>query len=137
MSDQELDNFQSEPCSRIPFRLLTPIMRPERYSEASGLRPPQVRGQIERNHIASIKIGGYRCVNLVRMAWDDIVETQEACLSVTEMAPELFGKLSGFDDGAVKALLAKGHLPEKMIGRLRVVDTAALYRICAEASEQN
>jgi hypothetical protein len=49
----------------------TPVMTQERFAQLSGLTEGQVRGQIEKGHIPSVKIGRVRLVNIASL-------TQEA-----------------------------------------------------------
>jgi len=46
----------------------TPVMTQERFSQLSGLTEGQVRGQIEKGHLPSIKIGRIRLVNIAALS---------------------------------------------------------------------
>lgn len=46
----------------------TPVMTQERFAQLSGLTEGQVRGQIEKRHLPSIKIGRIRLVNIAALS---------------------------------------------------------------------
>lgn len=116
----------------IPFKFLVPVMTAERYAHETGLRQLQVRGQTDRNNIPTIKIGGLRLINIVQTAWE-MWETNGAInLSVAQMHHSRFCELSGMKENAALHQIAHGNLPSQSVGRLRMVDIAELYRICAE-----
>ncbi|MGM0769963.1 MAG: hypothetical protein ACQEV6_18285 [Pseudomonadota bacterium] len=48
--------------------LATPVMTQERYSQLTGLTEGQVRGQIEKGHLPSLKIGRVRMVNIALLS---------------------------------------------------------------------
>ena len=48
--------------------LATPVMTQERYSQLTGLTEGQVRGQIEKGHLPSLKIGRVRMVNIAALS---------------------------------------------------------------------
>jgi hypothetical protein len=45
-----------------------PVMTQEKFADKTGLRPDQVRGQVARGHLPSVKVGKLRMVNLVQLA---------------------------------------------------------------------
>jgi len=47
--------------------ITTPVMTREKFAEVSGMREPAVRGQMERDHIPTKKIGKLAMVNLVKL----------------------------------------------------------------------
>ena len=48
--------------------LATPVMTQERYAQLTGLTEGQVRGQIEKGHLPSMKIGRLRMVNIAALS---------------------------------------------------------------------
>jgi len=50
--------------------IATPVMTQERFSQLSGLTEGQVRGQIEKGHLPSLKIGRVRLVNVAALSQD-------------------------------------------------------------------
>ncbi|SFJ40864.1 hypothetical protein SAMN05216429_102239 [Marinobacter persicus] len=48
--------------------IATPVMTQERYAQLTGLTEGQVRGQIEKGHLAFIKIGRVRMVNIAALS---------------------------------------------------------------------
>lgn len=50
--------------------IATPVMTQERFAQLSGLTEGQVRGQIEKGHLPSIKIGRVRVVNVAALSQD-------------------------------------------------------------------
>jgi len=48
--------------------LATSVMAQERYSQLTGLTEGQVRGQIEKGHLPSLKIGRVRMVNIALLS---------------------------------------------------------------------
>tara|TARA_R110002096_G_scaffold355290_2_gene548500 strand:+ start:6551 stop:6799 length:249 start_codon:yes stop_codon:yes gene_type:complete len=48
--------------------LATPVMTQERYSQLTGLTEGQVRGQVEKGHLPSLKIGRIRMVNIAALS---------------------------------------------------------------------
>lgn len=48
--------------------LATPVMTQERYSQLTGLTEGQVRGQVEKGHLPSLKIGRVRMVNIAALS---------------------------------------------------------------------
>lgn len=46
----------------------TPVMTQERFANETGLRPEQVRGQVARGHLPTIKVGKLRMINLIQLA---------------------------------------------------------------------
>lgn len=50
--------------------IATPVMTQERFSQLSGLTEGQVRGQIEKGHLPSIKVGRVRLVNVAVLSRD-------------------------------------------------------------------
>ena len=55
---------EQKPINVIP----TPVMTQERFSQLSGLTEGQVRGQIEKGHLPSLKIGRVRLVNIAALS---------------------------------------------------------------------
>jgi hypothetical protein len=50
--------------------IATPVMTQERFAQLSGLTEGQVRGQIEKGHLPSLKIGRVRLVNVAALSQD-------------------------------------------------------------------
>jgi len=50
--------------------IATPVMTQERFAQLSGLSEGQVRGQIEKGHLPSLKIGRVRLVNVAALSQD-------------------------------------------------------------------
>lgn len=50
--------------------IATPVMTQERFAQLSGLTEGQVRGQIEKGHLPSFKIGRVRLVNVAALSQD-------------------------------------------------------------------
>ena len=50
--------------------IATPVMTQERFAQLSGLSEGQVRGQIEKGHLPSVKIGRVRLVNVAALSQD-------------------------------------------------------------------
>jgi len=48
--------------------LATPVMTQDRYAQLTGLTEGQVRGQIEKGHLPSLKIGRVRMVNIAALS---------------------------------------------------------------------
>lgn len=48
--------------------LATPVMTQERFAQLSGLTEGQVRGQVEKGHLPSLKIGRVRLVNIAALS---------------------------------------------------------------------
>ena len=63
-------------CSRVQnsgrakqiILIATPVMSQERYAQLTGLTEGQVRGQIEKGHLPSLKIGRVRMVNIAALS---------------------------------------------------------------------
>jgi len=50
--------------------IVTPVMTQERFAQLSGLTEGQVRGQIEKGHLPSLKVGRVRLVNVAALSQD-------------------------------------------------------------------
>jgi hypothetical protein len=50
--------------------IATPVMTQERFAQLSGLTEGQVRGQIEKGHLPSLKVGRVRLVNVAALSQD-------------------------------------------------------------------
>lgn len=50
--------------------IATPVMTQERFAQLSGLTEGQVRGQIEKGHLPSLKLGRVRLVNVAALSQD-------------------------------------------------------------------
>ncbi|WP_228739351.1 hypothetical protein [Marinobacter arenosus] len=48
--------------------IATPVMTQDRYAQLTGLTEGQVRGQIEKGHLPSLKIGRVRMVNIAALS---------------------------------------------------------------------
>ena len=48
--------------------IATPVMTQERFAQLSGLTEGQVRGQIDKGHLPSLKIGRVRVVNVAALS---------------------------------------------------------------------
>ncbi len=48
--------------------IATPVMSQERYAQLTGLTEGQVRGQIEKGQLPSLKIGRVRMVNIAALS---------------------------------------------------------------------
>ncbi|PHQ27421.1 hypothetical protein CLH62_07595 [Marinobacter guineae] len=48
--------------------LATPVMTQDRYAQLTGLTEGQVRGQIEKGHLPSLKVGRVRMVNIALLS---------------------------------------------------------------------
>ncbi|WP_299947174.1 hypothetical protein [uncultured Microbulbifer sp.] len=51
-----------------PPPVKAPVSTQEQYAIDTGLTLPTVRGQVERGHLPTIKIGRYRFINIIKLA---------------------------------------------------------------------
>lgn len=61
--------------------------------------------------------------------------TGKAALYIPLVTRERFAELSGLDEGVVRGLIEKGHLPSKKVGRYRMINLAHLNRECLEEED--
>jgi len=110
--------------------LASPVMTRERFSETSGLRDGQIRGQIDRGHLPVFFVGRLALVNVAALTWPDL-ELHPCPL----MTKDAFAKASGLREQQVVSQIDRGNLPVRKIGRLSLVDVSALVKRCiAEAN---
>ncbi|MFS1526242.1 hypothetical protein ACL7TT_19440 [Microbulbifer sp. 2304DJ12-6] len=51
-----------------PPPLKSPVSTQEQFAIDAGLTLPTVRGQVERGHLPTIKLGRYRFINMMKLA---------------------------------------------------------------------
>lgn len=125
MTQQHTHTATKEVRTAPPVLLASPIMTREKFAAASGLREGQVRGQIERGHLPVFYVGRLALVNVAMLTWDEL-----HLVPCPIMTKDAFAKASGLRESQVEAQLDKGNLPRKDVGRLALVDVAALVREC-------
>lgn len=106
--------------------LKTPIYTKDRFSEKSGLRIGQIRGQIQAGNLEFIKFGRLCLVNLLQHAPD----AQPAC---SIMTPQKFALETGLKDSQVITQIDEKNLPVRYVGRLRMIDMVEIFAICRQA----
>lgn len=115
-----------------PLGLLVPVVTQEVFSHYSGLRPGQVRGQLDRANLPIHKIGKLSLVNIAKLAWDasHMPIDNMALLACPTITADQFALYSGLRPEQVKAQLDCKNLPRHEVGRLVLVDVAELTRQC-------
>ena len=109
---------------------VAPVMTKPRFCELSGFRMDQLRGQIQRKNIHTIKIGGQVLVNTARYVFESPQAQGLALVQCPVMTREAFADVTGTLDSWVRKQLNSGSLPPIDIGRSKAVDMAQLFRTC-------
>ncbi|MCO1336413.1 hypothetical protein MO867_18935 [Microbulbifer sp. OS29] len=122
------NHIQTDPSyvsTASPVLLASPVMTREKFSESSGLREGQIRGQMLRGHLPVFNIGRLAMVNVALLTWSEI-----HLVPCPIMTKDAFAKASGLREQQVESQLDKGNLPRRDVGRLALVDVAELVRQC-------
>lgn len=105
--------------------LHSPIMTMDKFAEESGLREGQIRSQLSRGNLPTYRVGRLVLVNNAML----LAEFAQLMI-IPIMTYERFALLSGLREPQVLRQAENGSLPTKYIGRLRVIDIAALTHEC-------
>lgn len=62
-----MSEMEARPVLDVQGWPLVPVMNRERFAELSGFDIGVVNAWIDRGYLPSIKIGRYRCINLVKL----------------------------------------------------------------------
>lgn len=128
MSNTEsLKNQKDSRPEATPLFLACPVMTFERFSEQTGLRVGQVRAQVTRGNLPGFRVGRLLLVNSAKL-----LEDHNTLATMPVMTADRFAEASGLRERQVQAQAELNNLPTKYVGRLRLIDVAALTAQCLE-----
>ena len=112
--------------------LLSPVMTKELFSEKTGLRPDQVRGQGQRRNLPMMKIGKFNLVNVARLTYKDAFFQGLILIETPAQTAEQFALACGLAERFIESRLGD-DIPLTNVGRLNLVNVAEFYRRCLNA----
>lgn len=105
------------------------------FSDRSGLRKEQLRGQASRGNLPSYPLGKHRLVNIAKLGEQSFSQAGFVYVPAPYMTAGTFHECSGIPENSIYEYLATGLLPLTSVGRLRLVDVKALFTICLAFEE--
>lgn len=110
--------------------IYSPIQTKSLYCELTNVRPQQIRGQITRNNVPTIKVGRFVMINVAKI--QAALTHSPAFVPCPTMRPDLFAGYSGLDEQTIHDYLASNALPCYRHGRIKLVHVARLFEICLQ-----
>lgn len=128
-----MHSFTAKPLAPASLvSLLSPVMTKELFSEKTGLRPDQVRGQSQRRNLPMVKIGKFVLVNVAKLHYQDAFFQGLILIETPAQTAVQFAQACGLTERFIESRLGN-DIPLTNVGRLNLVNVAEFYRRCLNA----